>query len=70
MATVATVRRAGRGARERSGEDNVLVLGEDEVDLVALKAALAERGWTDQLCEGGPPLFADMLAAGVVDELC
>lgn len=57
-------------AREALGEDNVLVLGEDEIDLVVLKAELARRGWTEQLCEGGPSLFADMLAAGVVDELC
>jgi len=57
-------------ARGQLGDDCVLVLGEGEVDLVALKAALAERGWTEQLCEGGPSLFADLLAAGVVDELC
>ena len=69
MATVA----ASEGlstAREQLGEENVLVLGEDEIDLVALRRALVERGWTEQLCEGGPSLFADMLAAGVVDELC
>lgn len=57
-------------AREALGEDNVLVLGEDEIDLVALKEELSRRGWTEQLCEGGPSLFADLLAAGVVDELC
>jgi riboflavin biosynthesis pyrimidine reductase len=57
-------------ARESLGEENVLELGQDEIDLVALKAALVDRGWTEQLCEGGPSLFADMLAAGVVDELC
>ena len=58
-------------ARETLGEDNVLVLGaREEIDLVALKAALADRGWTEMLCEGGPSLFADMLAAGVVDEGC
>ena len=68
MATVATSDGLAE-ARERLGEDNVLVLGEEQIDLVALKAALAERGWTEQLCEGGPSLFADMLAAGVVDEL-
>jgi riboflavin biosynthesis pyrimidine reductase len=56
--------------REQLGEDNVLVLGEEEIDLVLLKATLAGRGWTEQLCEGGPSLFADLLAAGVVDELC
>ncbi len=69
MATVASA--DGLAAvREQLGEDNVLVLGEDEVDLVDLKRRLADRGWADQLCEGGPSLFADLLAAGVVDELC
>jgi riboflavin biosynthesis pyrimidine reductase len=69
MATVASS--AGlAAARESLGEENVMELGEDEIDLVALKAALVDRGWTEQLCEGGPSLFADMLAAGVVDELC
>lgn len=57
-------------AREQLGEDNVLVLGEEEIDLASLKRELADRGWKDQLCEGGPSLFADLLAAGVVDELC
>lgn len=57
-------------AREELGEDNVLVLGEDEIDLALLKSTLAARGWAEQLCEGGPSLFADLLAAGVVDELC
>lgn len=56
--------------REELGEENVLVLGEDEIDLALLKRTLAERGWSEQLCEGGPSLFADLLAAGVVDELC
>jgi riboflavin biosynthesis pyrimidine reductase len=69
MATVASSDglAAVRGAL---GDENVLELGEDEIDLAALKAALVERGWTEQLCEGGPSLFADLLAAGVVDELC
>lgn len=57
-------------ARELVGHEQVLVLGEDEIDLVALKAELLSRGWRDQLCEGGPSLFGDLLAAGVVDELC
>jgi riboflavin biosynthesis pyrimidine reductase len=69
MATVASADGLAK-VREELGEEHVLVLGEDEIDLVALKAALAERGWTEMLCEGGPSLFADMLAAGVVDELC
>ena len=57
-------------ARSALGEENVLVLGDEEIDLARLKAELAGRGWTEQLCEGGPSLFADLLAAGVVDELC
>ena len=57
-------------ARELLGHEQVLVLGEDEIDLVQLKAELLGRGWRDQLCEGGPSLFGDLLAAGVVDELC
>ncbi len=57
-------------ARDALGDENVLVLGEEEIDFVRLKAELAGRGWTDQLCEGGPSLFADLLTAGVVDELC
>ncbi len=69
MATVASADGLAE-VREQLGDDNVLVLGDDEVDLAALKRTLADRGWADQLCEGGPSLFADMLAAGVVDELC
>ncbi len=36
----------------------------------ALIAALHERGLNRLLCEGGPSLLTEMLAAGVVDELC
>ncbi|WP_242497981.1 dihydrofolate reductase family protein [Nocardioides glacieisoli] len=69
MATVASSDGLA-AAREALGEENVLVLGDDEIDLALLKSELGDRGWTEQLCEGGPSLFADMLAAGVVDELC
>jgi riboflavin biosynthesis pyrimidine reductase len=69
MATVASADGLAK-VREELGEEHVLVLGDDEIDLALLKATLAERGWTEQLCEGGPSLFADLLAAEVVDELC
>ena len=39
-------------------------------DLAGAVAALHERGLTRILCEGGPVLFASLLAAGLVDELC
>ena len=45
MATVETSDGLAQ-ARETLGEENVLVLGEEQIDLVALKPALAERGWT------------------------
>lgn len=57
-------------ARATLGEEHVLVLGADAVDLVALKGALVDRGWTDLLSEGGPHLLRDLLGAGVVDEVC
>lgn len=49
---------------------DVVICGDDEVDLGVAKAALAELGLTRVLCEGGPSLFADLARAGVVDELC
>jgi len=36
----------------------------------AILGALADRGLTRVLCEGGPALFGALLAAGRVDELC
>ncbi len=56
-------------AREVLG-DRVLVLGEEAPDPVALRRTLEERGFARMLCEGGPHLAADLLAAGLVDELC
>ena len=47
----------------------VIVAGEDEVDLAVAVRALADRGMRRIDCEGGPHLFGALLAAGVVDEL-
>ena len=47
----------------------VLVCGDDEVDLPLALDRLAELGHEQVLCEGGPTLFREALAAGVVDEL-
>lgn len=57
-------------ARATLGREHVLVLGFHRIDLEALRGALVERGWTRLLAEGGPHLLRDLLAAGVVDELC
>ncbi len=55
--------------RDLLGE-RLLVLGEDGPDLTRLTAELTGRGFSDVLCEGGPTLARDLLAAGLVDELC
>lgn len=49
---------------------DLVVVGEDCVDLNRAVAALVELGYRRILCEGGPVLFADLLAARCVDELC
>jgi riboflavin biosynthesis pyrimidine reductase len=44
--------------------------GAETVDPARARAALEARGLTRILSEGGPTVFADQVAAGVVDELC
>jgi riboflavin biosynthesis pyrimidine reductase len=56
-------------AREALGAENVLVLGEDSVDLASMRVQLVERGLRELHSEGGPHLLRDLLAAGIVDEL-
>jgi riboflavin biosynthesis pyrimidine reductase len=57
-------------ARGHLGEDHVLVIGDDAVDLSRLRPALHERGMASLLCEGGPGLLADLVRERQVDELC
>lgn len=58
-------------AREALSEvAEVLICGRDRVEPDALVARLAERGLTRIHCEGGPRLFGDLVAGGVLDELC
>jgi riboflavin biosynthesis pyrimidine reductase len=49
---------------------DVIVAGEESVDLGAALRALHERGLSRVLCEGGPRLLGDVAAAGLLDELC
>jgi riboflavin biosynthesis pyrimidine reductase len=49
---------------------DVIVAGEEGVDFTAAVAALAERGHRRLLAEGGPHLLGELLAAGLLDELC
>jgi len=57
-----------RAALDRVAD--VVVAGDDDVDLPAAVRALHERGLRRLLCEGGPTLLTALLAAGLVDELC
>lgn len=68
LVTCAAADPGRRNALAAAGAD-VLVCGEDEVDLALALDRLAERGLEQVVCEGGPVLFASALPAGVVDEL-
>lgn len=52
-----------------SGAD-IIAAGDRVVDLRAAVGALQERGMRHILCEGGPTLLAELVAADLVDELC
>ncbi|MFO8075663.1 MAG: dihydrofolate reductase family protein [Actinomycetota bacterium] len=57
--------------RALSAVADVVVAGEDAVDLAeGLRRLREERGLAHLLCEGGPSLNADLLSAGLVDEVC
>jgi 5-amino-6-(5-phosphoribosylamino)uracil reductase len=60
---------ADRRAALTAAGVQVLVCGDEDVDLPAAVDALADRGLVQLVCEGGPALFRAALAAGVVDEL-
>ncbi|MGY2082542.1 dihydrofolate reductase family protein [Blastococcus sp. SYSU DS0539] len=68
LVTCAAADPARRAALTAAGVD-VLVSGDDDVDLPAALDALAGRGLEQVTCEGGPQLLRSALAAGVVDEL-
>ncbi len=57
--------------RERLGDEHVIVCGgPGGVDLARALDALAERGLARVLTEGGPTLLSQLVAAGLLDELC
>jgi riboflavin biosynthesis pyrimidine reductase len=49
---------------------DVIIAGRDRVDFARAFDALAERGLTRQLTEGGPHVLAQIAASGRLDELC
>lgn len=66
--TCATAPVTKQKAWEDAGAE-LLVTGDDTVDLSAAIRELADRGLTRIDCEGGPHLFGALLAADLVDEL-
>lgn len=48
---------------------DLIACGAKKVDLKVAIAALTEKGLTRIHCEGGPALLADLLVAGLLDEL-
>jgi riboflavin biosynthesis pyrimidine reductase len=68
---VVTVEGASIDDRMRVGDiADVVVAGDEDVDVAAALDELAARGLTRVLCEGGPHLLTDLAAAGRLDELC
>jgi riboflavin biosynthesis pyrimidine reductase len=57
-----------RTALDRVAE--VVLCGADTVEPVLVRSALEERGHSRILSEGGPTVFAELVAGAVVDELC
>lgn len=60
----------GNRDRLRDAGAEVVVLDTDRPDPAGIRAALHARGLRRVLCEGGPSLFGDLVAADAVDELC
>jgi riboflavin biosynthesis pyrimidine reductase len=58
-----------RAAPEIDAAEVVAVSPGERVDLAVAVAALHERGHQLILCEGGPTVFGELLAQGLVDEL-
>ncbi|GAA5164524.1 MULTISPECIES: pyrimidine reductase family protein [Amycolatopsis] len=58
-----------RAALAEAGAD-VLIAGEQMIDLTAALKELSARGLRRIDCEGGPHLFGELIAEDLVDQLC
>lgn len=68
---VITTSSAPAGARDRLGKHaDVVVAGSVAVNLESAVRALRDRGHSHILAEGGPGILGQLVAAGLVDELC
>jgi riboflavin biosynthesis pyrimidine reductase len=68
---VFTVSSATEADRTRAAKvAEVIIAGEDDVDLPGAIAELGSRGVKSVLAEGGPTLNGELARAGLLDELC
>jgi riboflavin biosynthesis pyrimidine reductase len=61
---------AGNVARLSGAGAEVVVVGDDHAETAQVLQALSRLGLDRILCEGGPSVFGDLLAADAVDEIC
>ncbi len=62
---------AKRGALAQAQDcAELIIAGEESVDLGIALGELRRRGMTAVLTEGGPTLLGELMAAGLLDELC
>jgi riboflavin biosynthesis pyrimidine reductase len=52
------------------GSVDVIAVGEQHVDWVAVLEEFARRGWQHVMCEGGPSLHGELIGLDLVDEVC
>jgi riboflavin biosynthesis pyrimidine reductase len=68
---IITVASADARSRERAAEvAEVIIAGDDTVDLTRAVGELGARGAANILAEGGPTLNGELAQAGLLDELC
>jgi len=67
---ITTAEAPARRRAELARHADIIVAGDKTVDLKAAVSALADRGYRHVLAEGGPHLLAQLVEAGLMDELC
>jgi riboflavin biosynthesis pyrimidine reductase len=55
---------------EAQTRPDVMIAGEDSVDMTTVITALNSRGMRRVLCEGGPTLLDELVLRGLIDEMC
>ncbi len=65
ISSAEALERRGAGVTDRA---DPIPAGDDEVDLAAALGELRQRGFDRVLCEGGPSLNGQLVAAGLIDE--